>query len=162
MTHDADRACTALRLATLRGGVLDARATEHLAGCRRCAHEHEGLHALGGRLRMLAPEPPTSLMRRTLDTAAPALAINAGHVAWRPLVRAIGAALLPLPAIVITSAYALRALYGLLATVLPETLSLYLVLNYAGLLALCAALTYGAVPLLAARQARLTHEVAHG
>jgi len=157
-----DTDCTELRLTTLRGEPLDARAAAHLTSCRHCADEQEGLRALGGRLRSLAPEPPASLMPRTLHMVAPALALNAHHIDWRPLARAVGAALLPLPAIVVSSAYALRALYGLLATVLPETVSMYLVLNYAGLLALCAALTYGAVPLLAAHQARLAHEVVHG
>jgi hypothetical protein len=36
--------------------------------------------------------------------------------------------------------------------VLPEPLSLYLVVNHAALLALLLALTYGSIPLLAARR----------
>jgi hypothetical protein len=39
---------------------------------------------------------------------------------------------------------------------------LYLVVNYAAVLALLGALTYGAIPLLAERQARGRHEALHG
>jgi len=48
-----------------------------------------------------------------------------------------------------------RAIYTLLGSVLPHGLTLYLVVNQAVLLALLLTLTYGAVPFLAARQARL-------
>ena len=58
--------------------------------------------------------------------------------------------------------WALQAIYGGLTRLLPAALSLYLVVNYAAVLALLGALTYGAIPLLAERQARGRHEALHG
>jgi len=75
------------------------------------------------------------------------------------LARVVGAALLPLPAIMLVDAYALCSAYALLSAILPAALSFCLVLNYAVLLALLLALTYGVIPLLAARQLRLQHGV---
>jgi hypothetical protein len=46
-----------------------------------------------------------------------------------------------------------RAAYDLLTRFLPDALSLYVVANWVGLLAFLFALTYGAIPFLAARQA---------
>ena len=160
MTNDS--ICHDIRRAILRSATLDPDEAAHLATCSRCAGDLPGLRALGTHLRATASEPPAGLTARTLQTAASALAHNAGRVAWRPVAKALGAALLPLPAIVLATSYVLRALYGILATVLPESLSFYLVLNYAGLLALLAALTYGAIPVLAARQTRFADEVVHG
>jgi hypothetical protein len=45
---------------------------------------------------------------------------------------------------------------------LPAGLSFYLVVNYAAVLALLGALTYGSIPLLAERQARGSNEALHG
>ena len=75
--------------------------------------------------------------------------------AEQPAVRALAAALIPLPAILVFDVALVRAIYSLLGAVLPHGLSLYLVVNHAALLALLLTLTYGAVPFLAARQARL-------
>jgi hypothetical protein len=155
-------ACDDVRLAALQGRAPDASATAHLAGCTHCAGTLPRLLELGRHLRATTPVPPPTLHARILRAATPALADNAARVAWRPVARALAAALLPLPFIVTGSVYVLHGLYALLATILPATLSLYLVLNYAGLLALLAALTYGAIPLLAIRQARPSYEVAHG
>jgi hypothetical protein len=58
--------------------------------------------------------------------------------------------------------WALQAIYEGLRHLLPEPLSFYLVVNYAAVLALLGALTYGAIPLLAERQARGYNEALHG
>jgi hypothetical protein len=58
--------------------------------------------------------------------------------------------------------WALGTIYAWLARLLPPALSLYLVVNYAAVLALLGALTYGAIPLLAERQARGLREAPHG
>ena len=71
-------------------------------------------------------------------------------------------ALLPLPLIVMIDLWALQAIYDGLSRLLPATISFYLVANYAAVLALLGALTYGAIPLLAERQARGRHEALHG
>jgi len=54
--------------------------------------------------------------------------------------------------------WAMQAIYGVLTRLLPPTLSFYLVVNYAAVLALLGALTYGAIPLLAEHQARGRHD----
>jgi hypothetical protein len=54
-----------------------------------------------------------------------------------------------------------RTAERLLSAVLPGALSTFVVANYAILLALLLALTYGAVPILAERQARGQREEIH-
>ncbi|MCC6849075.1 MAG: hypothetical protein IT294_11295 [Deltaproteobacteria bacterium] len=75
---------------------------------------------------------------------------------------AVGAALLPLPLIVAIDLWALRAIHEALRRLLPEPLGFYVIVDYAAVLALLAAITYGAIPLLAERQARSRHEALHG
>ena len=79
----------------------------------------------------------------------------------RRLLRALTAALVPLPIILVLDAVIIRGAYRLLAGLLPAAVSLYVVANYAALLALLLALAYGAVPILAARQGRFAPEVHH-
>jgi hypothetical protein len=147
----------------LLGRTLDAGDEAHVRACPRCAAERPAVAAVRARLAAdPAPAPPPGLSARALQAAAPLLARNARRALWWPLARAVAVALLPLPLILLVDAWALRGLYGLLSAVLPETLSLYLVLNYAGLLALLTALTYGSIPLLAARQVRGRVAVRHG
>jgi hypothetical protein len=55
-----------------------------------------------------------------------------------------------------------RGAYDLLHLLLPAALSAYVAFNYAALLALLLGLTYAAVPVLAARQAQLQLQEAHG
>jgi hypothetical protein len=102
------------------------------------------------------PAPPPGLASRVRLATAPALERNARRIErpdWRVLVRALGAALVPLPGILLLDARLLGAAHGLLSAVLPAVVSTYLVATYAAALALLLALTYGAVPLLATRQA---------
>jgi len=138
----------------------DAAALDHVRTCVRCRAEEPTVRALAMRLAAdPAPAPPPTLAPRVLAAAAPLLARNAQRAAWRvawpAVARALTAALLPLPAILVFDVALVRAIYTLLGAVLPHGLSLYLVVNHAALLALLLTLTYGAVPFLAARQARL-------
>jgi hypothetical protein len=135
----------------------------HLATCEACRHDDPTLerlaHALAGH-RVVAPSP--ELEARVLAKAAPLLAARRRHAARWSLAAAVAAALLPLPLILMVDLWALQAIYGGLTRLLPATLSFYLVANYAAVLALLGALTYGAIPLLAERQARGRHEALHG
>lgn len=136
---------------------------DHLAGCAGCrAHAA----SLAGVARLLAaspaPNPPAGLGAAVLHAAAPLLARHARRAAaWR-FVCALAAALIPLPLIVLLDVTLLTAAYHTLNLVLPHRLSLYLVFNHAVLLALLLALTYGSIPLLAARQGRPWAEESHG
>jgi hypothetical protein len=68
---------------------------------------------------------------------------------------------LPLPAVLLLNVYLVRAAHAVLSTILPEAVSLYLVVNYTALLALLLTLAYGAIPLLSDRQLRLRREESH-
>jgi len=135
----------------------------HLATCAACGHDAATLGQLANALaghRVAAPA--ADLEARVLAKAAPLLAARRRHASRWSLAAAVLAALLPLPLILTVDLWALQAIYGGLSRLLPASLSLYLVLNYAALLALLGALTYGAIPLLAERQARGRHEALHG
>ena len=131
----------------------DPRVAAHLAGCAGCRDRAPALAAVA-RALAAAPEPavPAGLDTAVLRAAAPLLARPARRAAGWRLARALGAALLPLPLIVFLDVGLLTAAYHLLSMVLPHGLSLYLVANHAALIALLLALTYGSIPLLAARQ----------
>jgi len=98
----------------------------------------------------------------TLAATGPLLAAKRRHATRHVLVAAVAAALLPLPLILMIDIWALGAIYGGLTRLLPPALSFYLVVNYAAVLALLGTLTYGAIPLLAERQARSQREALHG
>jgi len=153
-------------LTALLLGQADASVLAHVRTCPRCRAEEPALRTLATRLAAdLGPAPPPSLAPRVLAAAAPLLARNARRAAWRTtwpaVARALAAALLPLPAILVFDVALVRAIYALLGAVLPHGLSLYLVVNHAALLVLLLTLTYAAVPVLAARQARLLLQDGH-
>ncbi|HYV58123.1 MAG TPA: hypothetical protein VE911_11275 [Candidatus Nitrosopolaris sp.] len=153
-------------LTALLLGEADTTALVHVRTCARCRAEEAAMHALAAQLAAdTGPTPPPSLAPRVLAAAAPLLARNARRAAWRTtwpaVARALAAALLPLPAILVFDVALVRAIYALLGAVLPHGLSLYLVVNHAALLVLLLSLTYGAVPVLAARQARLLLQDGH-
>jgi len=153
-------------LTALLLGEADTTALVHVRTCARCRAEEAAMHALAAQLAAdTGPTPPPSLAPRVLAAAAPLLARNARRAAWRTtwpaVARALAAALLPLPAILVFDVALVRAIYALLGAVLPHGLSLYLVVNHAALLVLLLSLTYGAVPVLAARQARLLQDGHH-
>lgn len=144
-------------------GVVRGDDEAHLASCEEC---RAATAVLGRLARTLATDPvtpPSPVLRsRVLAAAGPLLAAKQRHAARHALVAAVAAALLPLPLILMIDIWALGAIYGGLTRLLPPALSFYLVVNYAAVLALLGALTYGAIPLLAERQARGQREALHG
>ena len=109
----------------------------------------------------VVPEPPPALTTGMLRAAAPLLAQHA-RPSWRSIARALVIALVPLPAILALDVVMVRGAYDLLHLLLPAAVSAYVAFNYAALLALLLGLTYAAVPMLAARQARVQLQEAHG
>ena len=155
--------CDDIREARLLGGRDQERVEAHLAVCPACRDEAGTVTALRSVLatgRALAP--PAALAARVRSAAAPLLARNARAATWRTVGRAVGAAMLPLPIVLLIDGYLVRAIYDTLSAVLPDALSLYFVLNYSVLLALLLTVAYGAIPLLAERQARLRREESYG
>lgn len=145
--------CDAVAEARFLGRPLDAEAAAHARGCARCREAEPDLATLRARLAPAAePAAPAGLTARVLLAAAPLLAANAARAARRRLARALVAGLLPLPAVVALNVWLVRSAYEVLARVLPDALSLWVVANWAGFLVLLLALTYGAIPFLAARQ----------
>jgi hypothetical protein len=154
------------RLATLLfDGTPAADAAAHEAACPRCADDAPAVRAVAAAFAAAsAVTPRTRLSPGVLLAAAPLLAANAHRLpaaAWRRLAAAIAAAVLPLPAILFVGWHALAAANRLLSSVLPGSLSFYLVATHAVVLALLLGVTYGAVSLLAAHQLRLQHEDTH-
>lgn len=147
-------------LATLfLGGSLEEATRAHVASCARCQEDEELVRAVREAFAASpVPEPPAVLGARVLRAAEPLLGRRA---AWPTLARALGVALVPLPLILWFNWLLVRSAEQLLSSVLPSSLSFYVVLNYTILLALLLALTYGAVPILAERQARGRCEESH-
>jgi hypothetical protein len=131
----------------------------HLATWARC---REYARLIGTVTQVLAaspvPEPPPGLTARVLRAVGPLLGRRA---AWPALGRAVAAALVPLPIILWINWLVVSTADRLLSAVLPSALSTFVVVNYAILVALLLALTYGAVPILAERQARGRREEIH-
>jgi len=141
---------------------LDAAAEAHARTCDRCAAESPIVDRVAGALAAFVPPPAApALGAAVLRAARPALRA-ARRARWAAVARALAAALVPLPLIVLLDAAAVRGLRAALAVVLPSGLSTYLAFNYAVLLALLLAITYAAVPLLVERQARGRWMESHG
>lgn len=154
--------CDDVRERRVRGRVT-AEDAAHVAACAACGAEGDTLGALASAFAAHEVAPPSpALEPRVLHAAAPILAARRRHAARWSVAAAVAAALLPLPLIVLIDVWALQMIYGGLSRLLPPALSFYLVMNYAAVLALLGTLTYGAIPLLAERQARGRHEVLHG
>jgi hypothetical protein len=139
------------------GRPLPADAEAHARTCAQCRELAPALGDVSAALAAAAPGVPAGLTARVLSAAEPLLAANAARAARRRLVRALAAGLVPLPAILVLNFWLVRTGYDLLTRFLPETLSLYVVTNWVGFLALLLALTYGAIPFLAARQGPALH-----
>lgn len=150
-------ACETTRVALALGAERDPAVVTHLAACADCQAEMATLRRLAATLATGRPSAPgPALAARVREAAAPLLARNARLTLWRTVWRAVAVALLPLPLLVLIDSYVVRAIYGTLRAVLPDALSLYFVVNYATLLAVLLTLAYGAIPLLAERQAAAT------
>jgi hypothetical protein len=89
-----------------------------------------------------------------LAAAAPVLARRAteARALRRRIVWAFTLALLPLPAILFANFKLLVAVHGLLVTRLPPSLAMYLIACLGAGVALLLALSYAAVPVMAARR----------
>ena len=159
MTDPVAISCDDAVAAVFLGEVGDESTRAHLATCARC-REHVPL--MGAIAQAFAaspvPEPPPGLTARVLRAAGPLLGRRA---AWPALGRAVAAALVPLPIIVWIDWLVVRTAERLLSAVLPGPLGTFVVVNYSILLLLLLALTYGAVPILAERQARGQREESH-
>jgi anti-sigma factor RsiW len=157
---DCDTALTALLF-----GRTAAEIDAHLAACPRCVADAPHVRRVTALLDTIpAPIATPELGTHVLRTAAPLLVTNAHRLptgAWRRFAAAIAVSVLPLPLILFVGWEALSTVNRLLSAVLPERLGFYLVATHAALLALLLAITYGAVPLLAAHQLRLQHEDTH-
>jgi hypothetical protein len=158
---DCDRRLAALLFD--RAPAPDAAA--HEATCPRCREEAPAARAVAAAFAG-APAIATHarLSPAVLLAAAPMLTANARRLpaaAWRRLAAAIAVAVLPLPAILFIGWHVLEAANRLLSSVLPGSLSFYLVATHGAVLALLLGITYGAVPLLAAHQLRLQLEDTH-
>jgi anti-sigma factor RsiW len=148
--------CETTRVALALGAGHDPAVAAHVATCADCRAELATLRQVAATLavgRPLAPAP--ALAARVREAAAPLLAQHARLALLRTVGRAVAVALLPLPLLLLIDSYVVRAIYGTLRAVLPDALSLYFVVNYTTLLAVLLTLAYGAIPLLAERQARL-------
>jgi hypothetical protein len=155
--------CDDALAALLYAATPDADVVAHVDGCPSCREERAAVAGARGALAAAAaPAVPAGLGARVLRAAAPLLALNARRAAWPAVARALAAALLPLPLILFLDWHLVRAAHAVLRSVLPDALSFYLVFNYAATLVLLLALTYGAVPILVERQARLRHRESHG
>jgi hypothetical protein len=154
--------CDDLLAALAFGRELDAEARAHQASCPRCAVDGAPAGRIGALLAAAPlPAPAADLSGRITAAARPLLARNAARAARRSLVSAVAASLVPLPIILLLNTALVRGLHALLSGFLPEPVGFYVTFNYAVLLALLLALTYGAVPILAERQARLRYEESH-
>ncbi|HEY2385756.1 MAG TPA: hypothetical protein VGK30_02245 [Candidatus Binatia bacterium] len=161
--------CDDARLAAVLGGEASPDLAAHLASCEACRADAPAWRQLATTLAAAhPPAPAAALAARVREAAGPLLASHARRARearrtlWRTVGRAVAAALLPLPLLVLIDGWVLRAIYDTLRAVLPAALSLYFVVNYTTLLAVLLTLAYGAIPLLAERQTRLRHEEIHG
>jgi anti-sigma factor RsiW len=161
--------CDSARLAAILGEEPSPAVAEHCAACAECrADAATWSHVAATLAAARPPAPSPALAAHVRAAAAPLLAANvrrageARRALWRTVGRAVAAALLPLPFLVLIDGWVLRALYGTLSSVLPDALSLYFVVNYTTLLAVLLTLAYGAIPLLAERQSRLRREEIYG
>jgi hypothetical protein len=157
--------CDLLLAGMLFGGSAASDTAPHLATCARCRADAPAVRDVAAAFAAsAAPAPRATLAPRVLRAAAPLLAAHTRRlpaVAWPRLAAAIAVALLPLPLILLVGWQTLSVANDLLSVVLPARLSFYLVATHAAALALLLAVTYGAVPLLAAHQLRLQHEETH-
>ena len=153
--------CDDVLSAIMLGLPLPPGAAEHVDGCARCRTESALARQVAATFAAAEPQPSPALGTRVLAAAEPLLAARRRRVDWPLVLRALGAALLPLPLILVVDVALVGLAYEVLARVLPQALTTYLVANLATTLALLLALTYAAVPLLAARQQAALSEEAH-
>ncbi|HEV7735682.1 MAG TPA: hypothetical protein VGR62_26140 [Candidatus Binatia bacterium] len=154
--------CDELLTHVLLHGDVPPEGTQHLTTCAECAAALADVrrvtHALAADD---VPAPTPALSARVRLAAEPLLAARRRRVDWLRIAAAVAAAILPLPLILAIDWWVVTNARQLLSIVLPDAVSLFLVGNYAALLALLLTLTYAAVPLLAGRQLRPALEDHH-
>jgi len=164
------RDCDQLLAAVLRGDPLADAERAHLGGCARCGALGPGLALLAPQRSDGTPEPPSDLAARVLLAAQPLLDGNAHaaqraratrHLDGRRLATALLPAILLFPLLVLADVVLLRSVHGFLATLLPPTLTTYLVASYAALLAALVCLAFGAIPLIVQRQGMASWKEGH-
>lgn len=154
--------CDDLLLHVLLHGDVPPDAGPHLAGCTDCAGALADVRRVGATLAGdTVPAASPGRSARVLLAAQPLLAARQRRVDWMRVAAAIAAAILPLPLILAVDWWVITQARHLLSAVLPDAVSLFLVGNYAVLLALLLTLTYAAVPLLAGRPLRPALEDRH-
>jgi hypothetical protein len=164
------RDCDQLLAAVLRGDPLADAERAHVDGCPRCGALAPDLALLAPDRRVGAPAPPSALTARVLLAAQPLLDGHARtaqraratlQLDGRQLATALLPAILLFPLIVLADVVLLRSVHGVLATLLPATLTTYLVASYATLLAALVCLTFGAIPLIVQRQGTASWKEGH-
>ena len=153
--------CDEVLAARLLGGA-DAMVAAHVAACPRCAATVDGVAAVRAAFAAapVATLPP-GLSARVHQAAAPLLAANARRATHRLVGRALAAALLVLPLVVLVDVRVVQALYAALTAILPTALGVYVVASWAATLTALMALTYAAIPIVAERQATALARTIH-
>ena len=153
--------CDEALAARLLGGA-NATVAEHVAGCPRCAAAVDRVAAVQAAFaRAPVPDPPPGLSARVHRAAVPLLAANARRATHRLVGRALAAALLVLPLVVLVDVRVVQALYAALTAILPTALGAYVVASWAVTLTALLALTYAAIPIVAERQATALARTIH-
>lgn len=154
--------CDDVRTAIALGRADDTGVARHVAACDACRAETPTYASVATMLASSrVPAPPPALADRVHAATAPLLARHAHAAVWRTMGRAVTAAVLPLPLLLLLDGYLLRGIYDALRAVLPNAVSLYLVANYTTMIAVLLTVAYGAIPLLADRQVRGRFEGTH-
>jgi predicted anti-sigma-YlaC factor YlaD len=132
--------------------------SEHVSECSECSAAGEDVadvRAALGRARL--DLNAALLSRRVAEMVAPELARIAAKAFRRRVALCLLLALIPLPLVLAYDAFVLRLVFGLLSSLLPQAVVLYLVASMALTGLLVIASVYAAIPLLVHRQI-----VAHG
>ena len=135
-----------------RGAALAAPASD----CDACREQALPLERIAAVLDRDAHPVDTALLSRAvLIHMRPMLQRATRRMFWRRLALGLALSLLPLPFVLAYDALLLQVVFAVARTILPESIALVLVFNYAALLALLLAVTYAAIPLLIARRSPL-------
>jgi hypothetical protein len=123
----------------------------HVGECDECRPSPPSVAALAARLDASAVQIDAArLSRLALARVRPALRVRAEAAFWRRFIRALAAALLPLPLLVAADWWLLGRLYDVVAAWLPSAVATYFVLSYAASLVVLIGSVYAAIPLLLA------------
>jgi len=151
-------ACDDVRTARVLEAELAAEEHAHAATCAACAADTPAVALVARRLAAHeVPAPDGGLRARVIDAASPLLASHARRAERGRLVRAVAVGLVPLPLVVLLDVLLVRYLDALLTAFLPRAVALWLVADYAAMLALLLGVTYAAIPVVATAPLRRLH-----